>query len=115
MLTRSERIEAVLQLINSGDANGAMTVSKFCKLAKINRSNLYERHPELLEIIKSACTKPVKARASKVKSVSLDSSELNELNLKYKALLRVALEQQAEILWLRKQIPIRSDKVLGRR
>lgn len=115
MLNRSERIEAVLQLIKSGNIDGVMTVSRFCKLAKINRSNLYERHTELLDLIRSKCPKPAEGRASKANSIGSNVGELNELNLKYKALLRVALEQQAEILWLRKQIAVNVDKAARKR
>lgn len=110
MLKTSEKVQAALQLVKSEGVGGGMSVSGFCKLAKINRSNLYEHHPDLLKLIKSVCKKPAAKQVSKNKSAASNSCELNELRVKYKALLRVALEQQAEILWLRKQVPAKRGR-----
>lgn len=105
MLNTSERVEAVLTLIKNENGGRGLTISKVCKLANVNRANLYERHPELLAEIRKACHSSPKKVSTDKNTFQVKKDELTELTTKYKALLKMALEQQAEIEWLRKLIP----------
>lgn len=104
MLTTPERIEAALALIQNDKSYQQLTISKFCKLANVNRSNLYERHPELLSKIRQICPSKPNRSPSNKRFPNTNQEELSKLRSQYKALLRVALEQQAEIEWLRKLV-----------
>lgn len=104
MLTTQEKIEAALALVASDDSYSHLTISKFCKLANVNRANLYERYPELLEKIRQLRPEKKKHVYSSKQASNFNPDDLAHLKSQYKALLRIALEQQAEIEWLRKLV-----------
>jgi AcrR family transcriptional regulator len=104
MLTTQEKIEAALALVAGDDSYSHLTISKFCKLANVNRANLYERYPELLDKIRQLRPEKRKSLVPSKQASNFDREELVRLKTQYKNLLRIALEQQAEIEWLRKLV-----------
>lgn len=101
LLSVVQKVEAALTLLKQEGRFSEITVIGVCKLADVNRSNLYERHPEMLQEIEKAGHKPEPRIRSPEKSTESLIVELRLVKRQYKALLRLALEQQAEIVSLR--------------
>lgn len=105
-LTPLQRVEAALTLLEHEGRRSAISISAICRLAQVNRSNLYERHPKVLSAIRRARSEVQKREPSPEKGTALLKAELRQVKGQYKALLRLALEQQAEIESLRKRLRI---------
>lgn len=103
-LSPVQRVEAALTLLKQEGRVACISVSAICKMANVNRSNLYQTHPEVVAAIKKARPRPVSRTTSPRRSDADLSAELKRVKAQYKALLRLALEQQAEIESLRKRM-----------
>lgn len=102
-LSPLEKVAAALKLLRAEGRAKEISISGVCKIAKVNRSSLYVSHPELIAEIKRARPNPPSGVKSQSRSESEIRAKLKQLEGQYKALLRIALEQQAEIEALRKR------------
>lgn len=104
-LTVSERVRAAILLLKDSRAQ-QISVSEICRAAGVNRANLYARHRDLVdEILKcsrdSQATRDTVRRARRRQRSKDLAERLTESEVKYRALLIVCIEQQAEIVALR--------------
>lgn len=102
-----QRLRAVAKLHYSENPGVALTISKLCSLARVNRANAYQRHRELLkELTKQKVQQ--KNTIQKTKKIMPSDNNINiynkELEKKYKALMNLCLEQMAEIRFLKTQV-----------
>lgn len=118
-LSVAARVGAALQIQRHGGSSKRMSVSEICRLAGVNRANLYATHPEIVAAILGhpigeKAVRPSKetaqARQGRVSSASASQQE--------KALLYLCLELQAEVQSLRAlrkaSKSLRGDKGLAR-
>lgn len=102
-----ERVLAAVKVLEASGDLGSMTISAACRAAQVSRANLYISHKDLLAEM-SARFKARRSRSSSVReerSIVDGEQELKERlaqsDERYKKLLLVCAEQQAEINWLR--------------
>lgn len=107
-LSVRERVEAAFAFLASDSGGGRLSVSAVCRLAGVSRANLYSSHPDVVDRI--ARRRPSghssKAVASKDGAEALYEMKrcLAECETKYRALLGVCIEQQAEINFLQRKL-----------
>lgn len=109
-----ERVQAAILFLRENNGLKAVTVSAVCRAAGVSRANLYQHHRDIVdEISQSARTAPAESAsknggARRVKGTDQDVSELQhrlrESEAKYRAVLYVCLEQQAELVALRQEL-----------
>ncbi|MGJ7575400.1 hypothetical protein ACSFBX_33115 [Variovorax sp. RB2P76] len=106
-LTVYEKVEAALSFLKSESPFLSPSVAAVCKAAGVNRGSLYANHPALIEKIEGRRIKKREV-AEGEKGVEAKESRkspadrLKESEVRYKALLLLCLEQQAEIRMLKK-------------
>ncbi|WP_321907817.1 TetR/AcrR family transcriptional regulator [Burkholderia cepacia] len=113
-LSVRERVEAALAFLASEDNGGRLSVSAVCRLAGVSRANLYSSHPDIVDRIvrRRLSQQSSKAVASKDGAEALNEMKrcLAEWETKYRSLLVVCVEQQAEISFLRRKLNECSDR-----
>ncbi|MBU7440905.1 TetR/AcrR family transcriptional regulator [Paraburkholderia fungorum] len=109
-----ERVQAAVLFLRDNNGYGSVTVSAVCRAAGVSRANLYQHHRDVVDEI-SRCAKQSRSEsASKgrrsrsatdpdLRAKDLERS-LNESESRYRAVLYVCLEQQAEIVALRQEL-----------
>jgi AcrR family transcriptional regulator len=105
-LSVAERVEAAIVFLTSEHSGSKLSVSAVCRAAGVNRANLYSSHPDVVEQIN---LRRRERRTPRDQPNSLSATDqLKEAKLrlsacedKYRSLLRVCVEQQAEINFLR--------------
>jgi len=106
-LTVHEKVEAALSFLKSESPFLSPSVAAVCKAAGVNRGSLYANHPALIEKIEG---RPIKKKEAAERDKKVEAKEsrkspadrLKESEARYKALLLLCLEQQAEIRTLKK-------------
>lgn len=102
-----ERVRAAISYLTNERGLGNVSVSDVCRAARVNRASLYAWHRDIVDEIRTARKGTHLPRASRGKETqrNLDAAaKLRELDSKYRALLQLCLEQQAEIRSLRLQL-----------
>ncbi|CAE6797234.1 hypothetical protein R75461_05012 [Paraburkholderia nemoris] len=110
-----ERVEAAIAFLASDTGGRKLSVSAVCRAAGVSRANLYSSHPEIVKQIvgpKQSLQESTNAGDSRG-----DDEALSGVNRcasgcedRYRALLTVCLEQQAEINFLRLKLEKRSGR-----
>ncbi|MBN3816752.1 helix-turn-helix transcriptional regulator [Paraburkholderia sp. Se-20369] len=109
-LSIRERVLAAAKVLEAAGDSRSLTISAICRAAGVNRANLYSSHrdllAELLARFKSKCATESPVRGDRLHyNREHDLSErLAQSEDRYKKLLLVCTEQQAEINWLRLQL-----------
>lgn len=101
-----ERVEAAISFLASDTGGRKLSVSAVCRAAGVSRANLYSSHPEIVKRIvgsKQSLQESIKAGNSRRDGEALSGVNrcVLECEDRYRALLTVCLEQQAEINFLR--------------
>lgn len=113
-LTVEERIDAALKLHQVVEPGLPISVSKLAKAAKVNRSNLYVSHPNLIASLRlPAKRKNSQHEMSAGEQVEKMRAELEQSRLENKALLYLTVELREEIHRLRvrlESLPTRKPK-----
>lgn len=105
-LSVAERVHAALIFMKDQGRN-RVSVVQVCNAAGVSRANLYANHRDLVSEIMAfgGATRPSRERAlAAVPKSPRNSTHVESLDAKYRALLLVCIEQQAEIAWLRAQL-----------
>jgi hypothetical protein len=90
-LSVEEKIRTALHMMRSEGLESKITVAKLCRLAGVNRSNLYVSHPDIVREIRLLTPKPERPERS-----DLPARVQTEKTVS-KALLYLCLELQAEL------------------
>ncbi|WP_175051952.1 TetR family transcriptional regulator [Paraburkholderia sediminicola] len=109
-----ERVQAAILFLRENNGLKAVTVSAVCRAAGVSRASLYQHHRDIVdEISQSARTAPAESASEtggsrRVKGIDQHVSELQhrlrESEARYRAVLYVCLEQQAELVALRQEL-----------
>lgn len=109
-----ERVQAAVIFLRDNNGYGSVTVSAVCRAAGVSRANLYQHHRDVVdEILRSA--KQARSGNSSEGGRSRSTTDLdrrvkdlerslNESESRYRAVLYICLEQQAEIVALRQEL-----------
>ena len=107
-LSVPERVRAVLTLFQL-ENGGRLSVNGVCRAAGVNRAGLYAHHPNLVEeILTLSRSSPIAQSVARGRVCREDltktADRLKELDARYRALLVVCIEQQAEIAALQARL-----------
>jgi AcrR family transcriptional regulator len=108
-----ERVRAAISYLTSEHGLGNVSVSDVCKVARVNRASLYEWHRDIVDEIQRARARARPSRVStggETRKNSDSAAKLRQLDAKYRALLLLCLEQQAEIRSLHLQLSSSTDE-----
>ena len=102
----AERVRAAIQLRTHEAPAIPLSVSEICRLAGVNRSNLYANHRDLVLEIQRARESAPRRESTPKRNVSVgkDAAEVRKLEEVNRALLYVALELQLEVRALRAKL-----------
>lgn len=109
-----ERVQAAILFLRENNGPKAITVSAVCRAANVSRASLYQHHRDIVDEISQSTRPALAASASKTGSsrrvkgtdqrVSELEHSLRESEAKYHAVLYICLEQQAELVALRREL-----------
>lgn len=100
-LTVRERFEAALHAYRHEHPTGQPTIALICRLAGLNRANVYASHPDLIAAVRVGRVPTATHRNQLPKSSPATAAENAEDAKRRKALLYVCLELRAEVESLR--------------
>ena len=104
--TVSERVRIAVDYLRREFPNAPLTVARVCKVARVNRGNLYVCHPQLVqEILGRGIVEgrsPLRFEAQRTDQARRDDME--RLARENKALLLVVLEQNLKIRDLTREL-----------
>lgn len=103
--TVAEKVRAVVRLHNRESPGVPLSISAVCRLAGVNRSNLYVHRKDLLQEIRSISRPtPAITRTKAVRYSKPRSEDAAHIKRKSRALLYLCLEQQLEIRSLQRRL-----------
>ncbi|WP_143029308.1 hypothetical protein [Rhodoferax sp. OV413] len=104
-LSIAERLDAALKFYDQENPGGCPSLSKICKLAGVNRSNIYTSHPEFLSRLRNRKILPDKKATLVEKVLKNNNIELlASYERRNKALLLLVIELQEEVLRLEQRL-----------
>jgi AcrR family transcriptional regulator len=102
-----ERVRAAISYLTNERGLGNVSVSDVCKAARVNRASLYAWHRDIVDEIrraKESARLSHQSRGEGAQGKRDAATKLKQLDSKYRALLLLCLEQQAEIRSLHLQL-----------
>ena len=91
-----EKVNVAICHLQNEDPAGKISISKICRLVNINRSNLYENYPDIIETIKKL--KPLNTkRTNSKKDYDNLLTENKNLKMQVKALTIICLDMKYKI------------------
>jgi AcrR family transcriptional regulator len=112
-LSVPERVRSALVLFQR-ESGRRLSVNGVCRAAGVNRAGLYAHHPNLVEeILTLSRSTPIAPSVDRRRADREDlrkaADRLKEIDARYRALLVVCIEQQAEISALQARLRTRQE------
>ena len=117
-LSVKQRVRAVIALKQHEASGVPLSISEVCRLAGVNRANLYAHHQDLIEEIRNHAPGKDATRGGYQTSDQRDRRVARvppDFERQYRALLYVCLEQQLEIRSLKTRFVLGRQVPAGRK
>jgi hypothetical protein len=114
-LSPRERIETALKLHHLESPGSPISIAAICAQAGVNRANLYERHRDLIEIIRGSPKTANTKRETATATIADLKEKLAAERKKASALYYCCVELQAEVRRLRARAALDAGGTARRR
>lgn len=105
-----QKLTAAIALLNDESPGQPICVSALCKMAGVNRSNIYASHSDILADLRSRMPDTRSTVPEWQAGVREPGMDVTRLRLQNKALLYLCVELQSSISDLEKRVPRKQER-----
>ena len=105
------KVDSIISHLQQESPNSSISVSKVCRLAKINRANLYQTYPDLVRKILATNQDTSHKKRTKKRNERDKDAEIANLKMQVNAHIYAALELQLALEIANRKIATLEKKI----
>lgn len=105
-----QKLTAAIALLDAESPGHPIRISVLCRMAGVNRSNIYASHSDILDELKGRMQSSRSDATTCQTECTAPNREITRLRLQNKALLYLCIELQSSISDLEKRVPRKQER-----
>lgn len=109
-----QKLTAAIALLDAESPGHPIRISALCRMAGVNRSNIYASHSDILDVLKERMTSSRSDAPPCLAERTVPNPEVTRLRLQNKALLYLCVELRSSITDLEKRVPRKGARKINK-